>query len=433
MRAVDACAGKACTASIDRSARGWPGLLVVAALGAALGLLMLAYLAGDPGWDIRANDFFREAWPAYRALGHGHLLQFVRDAPAYVGSLVLRSPFALIALALNGDASWTYAASALPCVAAATAFCAWLSAQPRRPGGIGWASRLSPLLLCFFSPALLIALTGGHPEDVLDGVLCVAGVVLAAKGQVKWSGVLIGLAVANKSWALVAAPATLAMMPAGLRLRGLAAMAVVAAAVLVPVTLVRDPSLSPVAAGAQLGSQTGTIFYSPQLLWWFGPHAWIVREAHPAIALLSVLCAAGWWRARRDPEPAPGPEHKREPVTDALVLLMLVLLLRAALDPWNNLYYHLPFLLALMAYEVFSGRIPRLTLMYTIVFAVVVPAVVGPINPGVRSAAYAAVVIPTLVWLAINAFAPGRTTTGRGAFGLMGVPAAPIQRHDPLG
>ena len=74
-----------------------------------------------------------------------------------------------------------------------------------------------------------------------------------------------------------------------------------------------------------------------------------------------------------------------------MLLLALVLLLRCALDPWNNLYYRLPFLLALMAYEVCSGRTPRLTLIYTVLL-VVVPVAVIRCPRRLAAAAYAAVV-----------------------------------------
>jgi hypothetical protein len=381
----------------------------MAALGLAVGVAMLGYLATVPAWTVKVNNFYSEAWPAYHALAQGHLLQFLRNGPAYVGSLVLRAPFALIASGLGGGAGAAYFWSALPCVAAEAAFCAWLSAQPRSQGGIGWASRLSPLLLWFFNPLVLIALLYGHPEDLLGAVLCVAGVVLAARGEEKWSGVLIGLAVANKSWALVSVPVALAAMPAGRRGWGLTLMAAVAAAVLVPVTLVRDPGLSVGGASAQLGSETGAIFYNTQLLWWFGPHAWIVRHAHPAIVLLSMLCGGLWWalRVRR--------ATAGERTTDALAVLTLVLLLRAALDPWNNLYYHVPFLLSLMTLEICTGHIPRLTLLYTIVLAAIVQVAFFPVSPDIRSAAYAAVVIPTSAWLAARAFAPRRRLGAAGS------------------
>ncbi len=47
----------------------------------------------------------------------------------------------------------------------------------------------------------------------------------------------------------------------------------------------------------------------------------------------------------------------------ALLLLALLLLLRCMLDTWDNVYYPLPFLLALLAWEAESGRAPALALL----------------------------------------------------------------------
>src|ERR1035441_8945057 len=42
------------------------------------------------------NDYEIEAKPAFDALTHGHVLDFLRLAPAYGGSLIERAPFALL-------------------------------------------------------------------------------------------------------------------------------------------------------------------------------------------------------------------------------------------------------------------------------------------------------------------------------------------------
>ncbi len=428
-------ASTAGTAWLDRSAAGPAGTCVVAALGTTISALMLRYLASDPGWDHKANDFYREAWPSYRLLSQGHVLQAVREAPAYAGSLVLRAPFALAALALHGGVSRAYAASALPCLAAGIGFCVWLSTQPRRAGGVGWASRLAPLLICLFNPASLVALTGGHPEELLGAVLCAAGIVLAAQGRVSVSAVLIGLCAANKSWGLLAVPAAIAVMPAGSRLRGAALIAAVAGAVMVPLTITRDPGLSPSAASAQLGTRTGSLFYSAQLLWWFGPHAWIVRNSRELLGLVALLLASGWWLVRRGESPlVPDEQHAgtevlgtwdlqtgHERVLDALALLALIMLLRSALDPWNNIYYPLPFLMSLMVYESYLGRMPWLTVIYTIAFAAVIPVVVGRISPNTRAALYAAIVLPMIMWLTARVLVLGRRRRAGGAGRALGV------------
>jgi hypothetical protein len=217
-------------------------------------------------------------------------------------------------------------------------------------------------------------------------------------GRAGWASLLVGLAVANKPWALVAVPVVIAALPAARR-RALALTAVSAGVVLLPILVVRDHSLSAGANGVQIGS---TVFNPPQLLWWLGPHSWIAREARPGIVLLAIACAALWW-VRRARSGALGPA-----TSDALLLLALVLLLRAALDPWNNLYYHVPFLFALMAYEAREGRAPLLTLAYTVVLLIVVPIGGVPhMSPDLRAAVYAAVVLPTIAWLGVRLYGPG--------------------------
>jgi len=69
---------------------------------------------------------------------------------------------------------------------------------------------------------------------------------------------------------------------------------IIAGAVLAPLTLIRDQSLSASGAGATLGSETTGLFFSPQLLWWFGSHSWIAREAHPMLIVVAIGCAALW-------------------------------------------------------------------------------------------------------------------------------------------
>jgi hypothetical protein len=45
---------------------------------------------------------------------------------------------------------------------------------------------------------------------------------------------------------------------------------------------------------------------------------------------------------------------------------MLLFALRCLLDPWNSVYYHLPLIVALVAWEVLEGRrIPALGLLTT--------------------------------------------------------------------
>jgi hypothetical protein len=272
---------------------------------------------------------------------------------------------------------------------ALAALCTWLAAQPRRGGAVTWGTRISPIVCCIASPLVLINLYDGHPEEILGAVLCVGAVVAAAQGRRRWAVVLIGLAVVNKPWALLAVPVVLVTMPSLSRRMLIAALGT-AAVVLIDLVVVPINALA-----------VGKIFNPPQLLWWLGSRSWLVQDSRPMIVAVAVACAGLWWARRRDARPA------IDPVPDALLLLALVMLLRAALDPWNNLYYHLPFLFALMAYEVRSGRMPLFTVAYTFVLLAVVP-VRGIPHMGVdlRAAVYALIVVPVIAWLALAVFAP---------------------------
>jgi hypothetical protein len=370
---------------------------IVAIVASAAAVTLLAWAAGAGSTVARLNDFYREVAPAYTALVHGHVLHFLQLAPAYGGSLVLRAPFAVLPALWGASQRALFFWSAVPCVLADAAFCVWLAAQPRR-GGISWGSRLVPVGFCVFSPVIIVALFDGHPEEVLGAVLCVGAVVLASDGRAGWAGVLMGLAVANKPWALVVVPVFLAALPAQ-RLRALLIAAATASVVLAPIFVARDHGLS----AAANGSVIGNVFNPPQLLWWFGRNSWIVHESRPLIVAISAALAV-LWRARR---------ALRRPTASglhgALLLLTLVLLLRAALDPWNNLYYHVPFLFALIALEVRAGRAPVVMAAYTFALLFLVP-IAWPIHTSydLRAGVYAALVLPMIVGLAIKLYAPGR-------------------------
>ncbi|MGO9754095.1 MAG: hypothetical protein ACLP8S_25530 [Solirubrobacteraceae bacterium] len=387
-------------AAIGSAGTGRGPQVLIAILGFTIATVMVAYLSAAP-WPIaRLNDFYREARVPYQELAQGHLRESILAAPPYLGSLVLRAPLALIAAALGGHWRAMYLATALPCIAAAALFCAWLSNQPRRRGGVGWASRLSPLLLLFFNPIVLAAWLDGHPEEILGAVLCAAGVVLATRGEEDWAALLIALAVINKAWALVAVPVVLVAMPGSRRLRASAIIVGVAGIVLIPLTVVRAHGLSVGSAGAQLGAPVGSTDFPIQLLWWFGGNSWIVAQSRKLIVLAAFVLAGLWWAARRNAAGSNG-SMPAAATSDALLMLALVLLLRAALDPWNNLYYHVPFLLALLAYEVWSGRMPRLSVVCSILlFVVTAPLVLPHMGNDARAAAYAAIVIPMIGWMA---------------------------------
>jgi hypothetical protein len=380
-----------------------------AVLAASVGILVVGWLAlSDWAW----NDYDREARPAFDALIGGHLAQFLQLAPAYGGSLVLRAPFVLVPKLWGGDELAIFRAAAAPCLIASGILGVWLVAKMRTLGRAKIA-RAAALMLCVANPMTLSALESGHPEELLGAVFCIAAVLAAIGNRPVWAGVLLGLAIANKEWALIAAGPVLMALPER-RVRALLAAGTVVVAV-----------LAPLAAAGRFGTQlhlaatpTASIF-TPWQVWWFiGPHAhvipvgqpwatrvepaWLVQLAHPLIVAIAVpltlLCV--WLRRGGAPRPS----------SEALLLLLLVLLLRCMLDPWDNTYYPLPFLLALLVWEVLTfKRPPVLALAGSFaawfVFQYAVPS--HAVGPDAQSLLFLAFTVPALVAIAASLYAPG--------------------------
>ena len=84
------------------------------------------------GWAW--TDYDDEVRPAFDALVHGHVLQFLQLAPAYGGSLVLRAPFVLVPNLWGGGDLAVYRAAAVPCLLASAALGVWLLARMRTLG-----------------------------------------------------------------------------------------------------------------------------------------------------------------------------------------------------------------------------------------------------------------------------------------------------------
>jgi hypothetical protein len=312
------------------------------------------------GW----GDYDIEARPALEALTHGHVLRFLRLAPAYGGSLVERAPFALLPGLWGGGSLAVYRIVALPCLLAAAALGVWLVSRMRAQGRAPLAC-LVVLGVCVANPITLRALELGHPEELLGGCMCVAAALLAARSdggrdRSLLAGVLLGLAIANKDWALVAAGPVLLALPPGRRKRCLLAAGATAGAVLAPLVLVGSGGF--VSNTAAAAAPAASVIFKPWQLWWFfGQHsplalgpsglpqpgyrvgpAWAGAISHPLVlASAFALAAALWTRSRRA---ALGEQQ-------ALLALALALLLRCLLDTWDESYYLLPFVLALLAWE----------------------------------------------------------------------------------
>jgi hypothetical protein len=378
----------------------------IAVAAAAVGVWAMTYLAlYGFGW----NDYSSEVEPAYAALIGGHLWQFLTLAPGYGGSLELRAPFALLAALFGGGPDWVYRAVSIPCLVAAALLAIWLLARMRELG-CSRLARATTVGLCIVNPVTLYTLQLGHPEELLGAVLCVAAVLAAQRGQATWSGVLLGLAVVNKEWALLAIGPVLLALPGQRRRALLTALAIAVvfyAPLLAPALVNHTPIAS---AGPVAGTTSGSIF-QPWQLWWFlgAPHhlvtgsfgvvkvgyrkppLWLETIPHPLIIALGVPATIAAWRRRADP----------------LLLLAFLLAIRAALDPWDTVYYPLPFILALLSWESLSRRRPPvLALVASVVVWLVFIEAPGRLTPDQMAIAFAAVAVPTIVALGLGVYRP---------------------------
>jgi hypothetical protein len=366
------------------------------------------------------NDYELEAAPSFDALAHGHLGEFLRLAPTYGGSLVERAPFALLPGLWGGGSLAVYRTVALPCLLASMALGVFLVARMRAHGHSPLA-RAVALSVCVANPITLRALELGHPEELLGGCLCVAAVLLAARRHPLAAGVVLGLAIANKPWALLAAGPVLLALPGSVRLRCLAIAGAVTAAVLAPLALA---SSSGFAASAHAIATPASPIFQPWQLWWFTGHhgalvhgafgvpkpdyragpAWTSLVSHPLIILVGFAIAfALWLRVRR----------RSLPARDALLALALVLLVRCVLDTWDAVYYPLPFLLALLSWETYGTpkRPPVLALFGTVLVWLSFVWLPEHANPDVQAAVFLAWSLPLTWLLSVALFGRPQETT----------------------
>ncbi len=386
------------------------------------------------------TDYEDEARAPLEALVHGHIAEFLRLAPVYGGSLVLRAPFALLTDVWGGGELAVYRMVALPCLFAVAALGVWLVADMRRRR-LPRLARAVALALCVANPLTLNALEVGHPEELLGGALCVAAVLLAARGRALWAGLLLGAAIANKEWALLALLPVLLALPSR-RVLCLLAAAALASAILAPLALVHAGAF--VALTRATATPPSSIFQPWQIWWFFGHHgsvvrgtfgrlkpgyrtgpAWAGAVSHPLVlATMLPLGALLWWRRRGVARERGGVMGERGGVIgerggvigeravvrerEALLLLALLLLARCMLDTWDTAYYMLPFLLALTAWECRGARgLPALALAASALAWLDFEWLRYHASPDAQAALFLAWTLPLTVGLALALYAPG--------------------------
>jgi hypothetical protein len=376
----------------------------------AAGLAAAAAFAWLGVYYLQYNDYGTEAAPALGALIHGHLHRFLTLAPAYGGSLELRAPFALLPSLWGGGATAVFRAAALPCLIAGALFGTWLLAQ-MRAAGHGVPARWLALALCAANPLAFRGLQIGHPEELLGAVLAVAAVFSAQRGRPLWAGLLLGLAIANKQWALLAVGPVLLALPRD-RIRTMLVAGAITVALLAPLAAVHSGGIASATRGIAV-TQTGTIFRPQQAWWFFGdtrqvvhdlagrvqhgwrtPPAWLDGRAHLLIVWLGLPLTLLCLRRRR-----------RE--GDALLLLALLMLLRCVLDPWDFVYYPLPFILALLSWETLARRsFPVRSLAATGAAWLLFRTLPGHVAPDTISLIFLALTAPAVTYLCLALYRP---------------------------
>jgi hypothetical protein len=247
---------------------------------------------------------------------------------------------------------------------------------------------------------------------MVGAVLCV-GAVLAALYQKPWlAAVLLGVALGNKAWAVLAiGPVLLALDRR--RWSVLLVACGIGAALVAPFLLLAHSAV--MSAG-----DTAAVFQPWQIWWPFGEHghvihgffsdkpgyraapSWIGPVTHPLIAALVV--PGTLLSVRRHGAKAASP--------DVFLLMALLFLARCVLDAANNGYYHLPFLLSLAAWDALERRRPPIL---TAIASGAVWLSIGEVRnwatPDVECAIYLAWTLPALAALAYATFRGGYATS----------------------
>lgn len=361
-------------------------------------------------------DYFIDASPAIDALGRGDLHAFFVQHPLMGNvSLLLRTPFVLPVY--DGSLQAVYFAGVIPCFAAVVILAAALR---RRMTALGRPALAITLVgvVAIVNPGVFRSIHWGHPEELLGGALCVGAILAALRARWLLSGVLLGLAIGTKQWAVIAVIPALLAAPDLRRAGGLLAVAAAVALAFTLPSLVAAPDQF-VSVHKQVAVAGGPV--GPPNVWWpfstprdpaeraavakgFADQLpqWLSQLTHPLIVLAGVPLGLLFWRRRRS--------LQRE---DVLGLFALLMLLRCVLDPWNNDYYHAPFLMALLAWEALArDGWPRLTVLAGAALALTFPASLDSMSAMTAESArycatYLAWALPLTAYLAVSLFAPG--------------------------
>jgi hypothetical protein len=315
--------------------------------------------------------------PAIDALIHGHLTALVTQQPLMgLVSLVWRAPFSASAAWLGGGPHLAYQLGTLACLLPIFSAATWLAARARSRGQ--WAAAAAAILLIACGPLTVAAVALGHPEEVLTCLLAAGAVILAGQARPVGAGVLLGLAVGTKQWAVVAVPCVLLALSS--RRVVAAALATAVAAPLVGLL----PLLNPGAFSRANQWVQGLHVANPLSLWWLVAGRYpgggdasthllplsLTRGA-AAVLALALASAAILTYARRVLRRGALPQ------VDGLALLACLGLVRCVADPLPSTYYCVALVTPLALWE--AGTRRRLPLLAALVSVAVdwIPKAVG--------------------------------------------------------
>jgi hypothetical protein len=362
-------------------------------------LVLRTSVSASLGIDYAGNALeVNRTGDAVQALSTGDFRKFFATQPA-IGpvSVIVRAPFAAVAgishdlvavparydgvpplvlpPSLRASQERLYRFGMFPCLMALVILAA-AAARALDRRGVPLPTQVLTGLLILGLPLWHSAITLGHPEEFLTTGLAVGAVLVALSGRATSAGIMLGLAIASKQWALLALPAVAFAVPPPTMKKAVAATIVVYVVLMVPMAI-GNPQRFADALTAPSTSAHG--FVDADTIWlpfasnhdrpvFDGvkeivfpqrrlPH-WLESLTHPAIVALVGLLSLAFWRTKRARD-----------AESIFLLLALCFLLRCMLDPVTNHYYHAPFLASLVIYEAFARhRVPVLTLVATAAF-----------------------------------------------------------------
>jgi hypothetical protein len=289
-----------------------------------------------------------------------------------------------------------------------------------RERGLPLVSRVATVGLCVLVGGILDAIFFAHPEETLGATLCVAAVLLSGADRPTLAGAALGCALINKPWGVFAIGPVILAGQSGLRRLCVGTLAVIVPWIGLAYGL--DPGR---VLHAMTTASSLAIVAHPVAVWWpldhavthpgitpyFAPPPFLADHAREIAVLLAIPLSlplalsrvAGLApRAsfeRRLSRIRPISVGDRAGTDAALALLALLLLLRCMLDPSNHVYYQVPFVLALLAWESRVSHAPVRALLAVGLLWLVFHTISGIGSLSVQYAAYMLVTVPFAIVL----------------------------------